>query len=212
MKNWIARCTLLPRRMAGVCFVAILSLAPTACEKKFQAELERFETVEPLELTNQWDQPFSLATLEGDVWVASFVFTSCSVECAFLVKRLQKVHQQLSEDGDLSLVAFSLDPQTDTPQRLKAYAERYCEDTGPWQFLTGDPGKLDRVINKTFLPPDLDLEQEKQAAEHDDHIHRNHLAVVDRQGVIRYYVDGLLPEADKLVINAVRQLYAEPSS
>lgn len=212
MNSWIARTTPLSRRLAGVCLLAILSLVPTGCERKFQAQLEHFGTVEPLEFTNHENQPFSLADLEGKVWVASFVFTSCSIECAFLVKRLQKVHDQLAAEGDLSLVAFSLDPQTDTPQRLKAYAERYCEDTSQWQFLTGDAGKLDRVINNTFLPPNLDVEQEKQTSELDDHIHRNHFAVVDRQGVIRFYVDGLLPEADKLVIDAVRQLYAEPKS
>lgn len=206
MNKWIARTTSL------VFFLVALCLLPAACEMKPVAQLDRFKVVEPLEFINQQNQTFSLGNLKGKVWVASFVFTSCNIECAYLVKRLQKVQDKVADDKNFSLISFSLDPQTDTPEHLTAYAKRYCGETRQWQFLTGDRGKLDRVINATFEAPNAGDRRKETPSEPNGPVHKNELAVVDKQGVIRFYVDGLLPNAEDLVLNAVQQLLAEPGS
>ncbi len=209
MNKQAAQITLFCRQLAVVILAASLCLILPACERKPHAKLDRYKVVEPLNFTNQRNQPVSLGDLKGKVWVASFIFTSCSLECAYLVRRLKIMQGKLANRDDIVLVSFSLDPKTDTPERLMDFARRHGEDNEEWHFLTGDGAKLNRVIKNTFYLPITDEALRKNLLESNELVHRNHFAVVDKQGTVRFYVDGMLPEAEKLVINAVQQLLSE---
>lgn len=209
MNKWAAQIVPFCRQLAAVFFAASLCLILIACERRPHAKLDRYKIVEPLNFTNQRNQPVSLGDLRGKVWVASFIFTSCSIECAYLVRRLKIMQDKLASRDDVVLVSFSLDPKTDTPERLMGFARRHGEDNDKWHFLTGDEAKLNRIIKNTFYLPITDEAQRKKLLESNELIHRNHFAVVDKQGTVRFYVDGMLPEAEELVINAVQQLLSE---
>ena len=87
-----------------------------------------------------------LAELDGDKPVIlTFVFTTCATICPVLSGTFSALQTQMDQAGeDVRLVSISIDPEYDTPERLRAYAQRF--KAGPnWQFLTGDPVPIDQV-------------------------------------------------------------------
>jgi len=92
-------------------------------------------------LTNQDNQPVSLADLRGKVWVADIIFTRCPGPCPTMSHNLAELQAQLPAalppDSPVKLVTLTSDPEFDTPPVLKKYAERFNADSNRWIFLTG---------------------------------------------------------------------------
>lgn len=100
-------------------------------------------------LTNRDGSTVDLARLEGKPWVADFVFTSCPGVCPILSERMQDLAADVSAD-EVNLVSFSVDPLTDTPEVLEAYARKH--EAGPnWYFLTGPRDEIHRVVREGFM-------------------------------------------------------------
>jgi len=81
--------------------------------------------------------------------VIDFVYTTCTTVCPILSAILGQV-QNLLEDRlgqDVVLVSISVDPNRDTPARLKAYAARYRAQDG-WVWLTGPKQTVDAVLEQ----------------------------------------------------------------
>lgn len=76
----------------------------------------------------------------------NFVFTTCTTICSPMTAIFAKLARDLgpSLDRDVRLVSISLDPATDTPDKLRAYADRFDRRAG-WTFLTGPPERVARV-------------------------------------------------------------------
>lgn len=70
--------------------------------------------------------------------ILNFIFTTCTTICPVLSASLAQVQRDLGPESEhLRMVSITIDPEYDTPARLRAYAERF--DAGPqWQFLTGN--------------------------------------------------------------------------
>lgn len=70
--------------------------------------------------------------------ILSFIFTSCATICPILTATLAQAERQLQNEPTVpKLVSVSIDPEYDTPERLRRYASSYR--AGPeWDFLTGD--------------------------------------------------------------------------
>jgi protein SCO1 len=68
----------------------------------------------------------------------NFIFTTCTTICPVLTATFSQVEHELgSEAQQVRMISITIDPEQDTPQQLKTYAERY--DAGShWQFLTGE--------------------------------------------------------------------------
>lgn len=84
----------------------------------------------------------------GDRIVAiSFVYTSCTTVCPMITSVFADLQQQLGErlGRDVWLVSLSIDPATDTPQRLAEYAARFGAKPG-WLWLTGDKQQMTQVL------------------------------------------------------------------
>ena len=88
--------------------------------------------------------------IKGKVVVVSFIYTSCTDICPLTTARLALVADQLGDTlgRDVFFVSMTVDPETDTPARLKTYAEAFTSNPG-WLFLTGKPEDI-RAINSKF--------------------------------------------------------------
>lgn len=83
------------------------------------------------------------AELDSDKPVMlNFIFTSCTAICPVMSATFSEVQKALGPEREkLRLVSISIDPEHDTPERLKAYAAKY--GAGPeWRFLTGTPADV----------------------------------------------------------------------
>ena len=101
-------------------------------------------------LVDQSGHRLSLADLRGKVLALSFVFTTCSDTCPIVTAKLVDLQRRLRGDVGrrVHFVSISVDPLTDTPERLRAYASKFDADTAGWSFLTGTPAQIDDVVRR----------------------------------------------------------------
>ena len=84
--------------------------------------------------------------VKGKTVVIDFIFTTCTTICPPLTAnfaRIQKIMQQRG-NNDLRLISVTVDPENDTPERLKKYAELFHAQTG-WTFVTGSRADLEQI-------------------------------------------------------------------
>jgi protein SCO1 len=102
-------------------------------------------------LTDQTGRPFGTRELEGKVWVADFIFTSCEEACPLLSQRMAEVARRARHLGpDFHLVSISVDPERDTPERLASYGARYGANPVQWSFLTGPADAIESAVTGGF--------------------------------------------------------------
>lgn len=113
--------------------------------KGYQRSEHQYELPD-LELTAMSGEPTTLsAELDiGKPVMINFIFTTCTTICPVMSGTFAQVQSQLGPEADeVRMVSFSIDPEYDTPERLRAYAKQFGAGS-QWQFLTGD---LDSLIS-----------------------------------------------------------------
>lgn len=133
--------------------VLIVSSLLVACGSyKFQPTLNI--EVESFTHTNQNNEEVTLETLKGKPWLAMFIFTNCTTVCPPMTFNMAEVQQALIADKieDYNIVAFSIDPEVDTPEVLTTYLNSYTvADTSKWQLLTGyKQAYIEQFARKSF--------------------------------------------------------------
>jgi protein SCO1/2 len=90
-------------------------------------------------LTSQDGTPVALADLRGKVVALTFIYTGCPDICPLLTQKMVQVQEELGTDlgKKIVFVSISLDPEHDTPEVLKDYAQFWGAKTEGWSFLTG---------------------------------------------------------------------------
>lgn len=136
---------------------------------------------------DQAGQPFTLADLDGKVWIANFVFTDCPSVCPMLTAQMSNLQRRLQPQApELRYVSISVDPQRDTPAVLAEYAARHDADLTRWRFLTlGDHAATTQLLMTGFRV--RMGEREAQPAGGYDIMHASHFVLVDGQHHVRGY-------------------------
>lgn len=164
-----------------------------------------YGTVPQFELTNQDGQPFGSAQLNGKIWIAGFIFTTCPGPCPMISSRMSDLVRPL-EKSDVHLVSFTVDPDTDTPEVLRDYAQRLHAQPGRWDFLTGQQATIYDLTQQGFKLAVADA-----AAEDGGPVHSTRVVLVDRRGTIRGYYDVLAPDGvTKLLADTSKLLREQP--
>jgi cytochrome oxidase Cu insertion factor (SCO1/SenC/PrrC family) len=84
--------------------------------------------------------------VKGKTVAINFIFTTCTTICPPLTATFRKVQQDLSARGlDVQLISISVDPATDTSERLSAFAEKFKAGPG-WTFVTGDTSNIESLL------------------------------------------------------------------
>jgi protein SCO1/2 len=179
--------------------VAVIALFGAACSAP--APLSVMSQLSPFQLTAQTGQPFDSKSLEGHVWVADFIYTTCPGPCPLMSHHMSEVQSQTADTPDVKIVSFTVDPATDTPPVLAEYSKHYKADASRWYFLTGDQAELNEIGRNGFKLNPVDGSM----------IHSVRFTLVDRHMRIRGYYssdeDGFL----RKLLHDIRQLEAEKS-
>lgn len=147
-------------------------------------------------LTSHEGKPFGSKDLAGKVYIASYFFTSCPSICPEITRAVQKLEERMGDEDGVRFVSFSVDPETDTPEKLRAYREKFGIDTAQWVFLTGTRAEmLDVLTGKMKLhvgdkEPLKGLSPEEAAQRQlYDISHIGKLALFDQNGDLRALAD-----------------------
>jgi len=84
--------------------------------------------------------------IKGKTVAINFVFTTCTTICPPLTATFRRVQQDAAARGlAVQLISISVDPTTDTPERLREFASKFKAEPG-WTFVTGDKTQIDAVL------------------------------------------------------------------
>ncbi|HEU4871101.1 MAG TPA: SCO family protein [Pyrinomonadaceae bacterium] len=104
-----------------------------------------------VELTNQDGKKvrFYSDVLKGKTVVVNAFFTTCTSVCPPMNRNMEKIQEALGDrvGRDVFLVSITVDPENDTPARMKEYAKKFHAGAG-WTFLTGKKENLDWALYK----------------------------------------------------------------
>lgn len=91
----------------------------------------------PSEWTTQEAKNIELKSLKGKVLVMVMIYTSCKTACPRLVADMKNIESKLNKKTKqkVKLILVSIDPETDTPKRLKEFAKVNKMEDDQWLFL-----------------------------------------------------------------------------
>jgi protein SCO1/2 len=149
-------------------------------------------------LVNQEGKPVSLDSLRGKIIIADFFFTHCPTICPSLTVNMKRMADNINNGervGDrtnkqVQFLSFSIDPERDSVERLKYWADKYQVNPENWWLLTGD--------RKTIY--DLAIQEMKigitdgQGID-SNFIHTDHFVLIDSNRYVRGYYHGLDSES-----------------
>ena len=172
---------------------------PTAGPEPVPARMEEpGEKARPFVLTDQAGEAFDSRSLTGKVWVGSVFFANCPGPCFRENQALADMLREI-DSPDLVVVSLTCDPENDTPEVLRRYAERFDADTSRWKFLTGDMETIKTIANQSFrLPAEVGVHSERGV-------------VFDRQGRLRGGYHLLQADRVDLLKKLVREVLEEPA-
>ena len=150
-------------------------------------------------LRDQSGKNFSFRGLRGKLVVLTFVYTTCPDLCPLITSSLLRVQRGLRADerNSVFLLSITTDPEIDSPEVLKSYAERYGVDFSNWSFLTGEEEELS-LGWKSF-----GVRVQRKARGLVDHTTLT--ALVDKKGVMRFAYHGTSPDP-KVILQDLRAL------
>lgn len=135
-------------------FVAVRALAAAllACAGALAPTLPHAEPapLRGIALQDHRGQPVTPASLDGQVLVLNFIFTTCSATCPTQVRELAAVHDALpaSVRASTRWLSVSVDPLSDTPATLAAFARRLDAERPGWRFATGAPTQVQQLADR----------------------------------------------------------------
>lgn len=139
----------------------------------------------PSHWTTQNGEEIELKDLQGKVVVMVMIYTTCKAACPRLVADMRNIEKQVPDEkkDDVQYVFVSIDPETDTPERLKAFAKENEMEDEKWLFLRGTEGDTREfaavlaVNYKQISPMDFS--------------HSNIISVFDQNGEMAHQQEGL---------------------
>lgn len=147
----------------------------------------------PSKWTNQNGQNIEMKELRGKVLVMVMIYTSCKAACPRLVADMRNIESRLPENikKNVTLVLISIDPEVDTPKRLKEFAIANKMDSDQWEFLrsteenTREFAAVLAVNYKKIAPLDFS--------------HSNIISVFNAEGELAYQQEGLGVNSDETI-------------
>jgi protein SCO1 len=189
LKTWSAG-----RVAAALLTIVLARPADALCHEAGRDErLPRIGPAPEFNLTDQDGRRIALKELRGKVLAVTFIFASCTDTCPLLTAKMAAVQDRLGAafGPDVRFVSITVDPERDTPQVLKNYAQAHRANPAGWSFLTGTPAEIREVAASYGViykkTPSGDVE------------HTFLTSLVDRGGTLRVQYMGVRFNPDELL-------------
>jgi protein SCO1/2 len=159
--------------------------AALGADKTNNARLSKIGPAPDFTLTTQDKTRLSLKDLRGKVVAVTFIYASCADTCPLLTAKLAGLQERLGADfgPKVFFASVTVDPERDTPEVLKQYAQGYGANPAGWVFLTGTPAEI-RDVEKKY-----GIFARKNPRGDVDHTFLTSL--IDRDGVLRVQYLGV---------------------
>jgi protein SCO1 len=150
--------------------------------------------IQNISLINQLGDSVSLDDINGSIIIANFFFTRCPSICPILTKNMKdlqnamkmKNHRRRLDSSYVRFISFTVDPERDSAEVLKRYADRYGVNHDTWWFLTGERKKI-----YDFSFNELKIGLQDGEGVDSNFIHTQKFVLIDKYRTVRGYYDGL---------------------
>ncbi|SEA65636.1 SCO family protein [Bizionia paragorgiae] len=174
----------------GTCPVCKMDLKQVeSTEAKVKADNDEISEESIFNLTSTWrneeGEEFQLKALKGKTLVMVMIYTSCKAACPRLVADMRNIEAQIPKDKlkNIDFVLVSIDPEVDTPERLKDFAIENQMDDSHWTFLQGTVGGVREFANV--------LSVKYKEISPIDFSHSNIISVFNAEGELMHQQEGL---------------------
>ena len=198
----------------GISFIILIFgiwAIPKIVDHYSEPDLAVIGTVPDFSFTDQNGKTISNSDYKGKVYVAEFFFTTCPSICPIMNQNMVKVQNEFYGNPNLGIASFSIDPDYDTPEILRDYANSYQITNPNWHLLTGEKVKIFDLANSGF-----NLYVGENSEVEGGFEHSGYFALIDQEGKIRYrydehgnpiiYYDGLETEGIQMLIEDIERL------
>ena len=117
---------------------------------------------------------------EGKVYVLEFFFTTCPTICPRMNRNLVQIQEEFKGFDNFGVASFTINPEHDTVEVLKAYAESYKITNPNWHLMTGNEEQIYKLANEGF-----NLYTAKDDEAEGGFEHSGNFALIDKNGFIR---------------------------
>ena len=163
-----------------------------------------YHTIPPFEFIDQNGHLFSSKALEDKIYVANFFFATCPTICPKMSTNMLQVQDRFKDRKDFRLLSFTVNPEHDTPEVLKEYAEKVHATDGVWTFLTGQKDSIYSVgFNGYFVSA------QKDSIAPGGFLHSSNLMLIDGEGRLRGVFDGTSVSETNDLFDAIDILLVE---
>jgi protein SCO1/2 len=190
--------------LAAALVVLLLAIAATAAWLVLRRpdagpDLPRLGPAPAFTLVSEQGKTVTRADYEGKVWIADFIFTRCGGSCPILSAKMAALSERMTDVPGVRFVSFGVDPEYDTPDILAEYGRNLGADPSRWSFLHGT-----RPVVRALIRDGFKLAIEDAATDSVEPIlHSTRFVLVDGEGTIRGYYDGMeQPPVDQLELDA----------
>ncbi len=135
--------------------------------------------------TNQNGQTITNKDYEGKVYIVEFFFTTCPTICPRMSSNLVQIQNAFADFEDFGVASFTINPEFDTPEVLKDYAESYGMSNPNWHLMTGEEETIYKLANEGFNLYTAKDEEVEAGFEHS-----GNFALIDKNGFIRSRTDS----------------------
>jgi protein SCO1/2 len=144
-----------------------------------------YHFIPPFEFIDQDNKKVTEETVKNKIYVAEYFFTTCQSICPIMNANLDRVYADFKNDPDFLILSHTVDPETDSVEVLKDYANKHQVNDKKWLFVTGSKPELYNLARKGYL---LNAEEGNGGSE--DFIHTQNFALIDKNRHIRGFYDG----------------------
>lgn len=130
--------------------------------------------------TNQSGETITNKDYLGKVYIVEFFFTTCPTICPRMNRNLVEIQNEFNDFEDFGVASFTINPDIDTPEVLRAYADKYGISNPNWHLMTGDEKDIYQLANEGFY-----LYTAKNDEIIDGFEHSGNFALIDKKGFIR---------------------------
>lgn len=174
-------------------------------------EMTTISKVPSFQFVNQNNDTITNQYYTGKVYVVEFFFSTCPSICPIMNTNMLKVQEAFKDSDNFGIASFSIDPEYDTPEILKAYADSYEANHPHWNFLTGDKADIFKLSNEGFKLYAASSDEAEGGFEHS-----GLFALIDQEGNVRsridengnpvIYYNGLEDEGVAMLIEDIKKL------
>lgn len=184
----------------GVAVLAMLAVVGTGMRRDHEP-LDVLWNAPKFSLTDQHGKTVTDADLKGNVWIGMLFFTNCPGVCPMMTGRMTQLQKAVTAP-DVKIVSFSVDPEHDTPEMMRAYAERSGVDQSRWHMLTGPASAMFQTAMDLKLPAAPALAGQPI-------MHSQKVLLIDRKNRVRRQYDTNDDDQMKQLAEDAKTLAAE---